>query len=133
MQTPFDHFTKQLLVAALAPTGAVAREVEVAPEVQRADVVFQPDGARDAQRVELGLLGRMSSESCLFEPFTRTPVLLDVLRCLQKPLALLAARRAKKGGRSVPPGAHPLLWVISSGRPPFNAIILTGKLVCSVV
>ena len=119
MHARFDQLVKQLLTEALGPTGRVETEAEVTAAPQRADLVYEPDPRLAAARASLGLLGRMSIEPCLFEAFQRTPVPADILPCLRKQLTLLASRaaRARRRSRKTPAGAHPVLWVVSSGRP----------------
>src|SRR6185503_20928021 len=50
-------------------------EVEVLAATQRIDVYSVPDPARAAERHQMGLLGELSAEPSLFEPFRNTPSL----------------------------------------------------------
>ena len=78
MRTPFDQFAKQMLEQALAPTGLVETDAEVLADVQRADVWYVPDPQHAAVLRTRGLLGRMATGPCLFEPFHQSP---SVPRC----------------------------------------------------
>jgi len=61
-------------------------EVEVLAATQKIDVYCVPDPARGAERAEMGLLGELSAERSLFEPFSDTPNLHRIRRCLRKQL-----------------------------------------------
>jgi hypothetical protein len=74
----------------------------------------------------MGLLGDLSAEPALFEPFRNTPSLARVRRCLAKQLAwhhelerrARASARAHSGERAAPPSVvFPWLVVIGPGRP----------------
>jgi hypothetical protein len=118
MRTRFDQFAKQLLERALSEVGHVETEVEVAAEVQHADVAYEPGLANPEARARLGLLGEMSTEACLFEPFHDTPGVFEVLDCLRKQLTLhRAAVLEAKRAEGAEPAAQRVLWVIAAGRP----------------
>jgi hypothetical protein len=80
-------------------------------------VWFLPRAGHEAERVRLGLLGRMAETACLLEPFHVTPGGDEVLDCLNKQLTLRRnqvrdARREDRG-----PPDIPRLWILSAGRP----------------
>jgi hypothetical protein len=129
MQNRSDQFVKSILRDALRRMAAAQTEVEVTSAAQRIDVYSEPDPAREAVRVEMGLLGELASEPCMFEPYSETPGMRDVRRCLRKQLAwhheLERRTRAEaKGADDADPDAEPLrpvpfpaLVVLSPGRP----------------
>jgi hypothetical protein len=116
----FDLITKELLLTSLGPLGRQAeKEYEIATSgMARVDFAFEPDPARSADRERLGLLGRMTSESCFIEVFHRPPGRMLVLGCVRKQLAhaLVMEREALTSGTRVPDKPR-LFWVVSSGRP----------------
>jgi hypothetical protein len=116
MRTRFDQFAKGLLTTALSPIGEVRTQVEIHGEVQAADVLFLPARDHEAERVQLGLLGRMAENACLLEPFHEAPDANEALDCLTKQLTLRRSlvREARKEGRAP---EIPHLWILSAGRP----------------
>jgi hypothetical protein len=97
--------------------GEVRTQLEIHGEVQAADVWFLPRAGHEAERVRLGLLGRMAETACLLEPFHTTPGGDAVLDCLNKQLTLRRnlVREARKDARRPPD--LPRLWILSAGRP----------------
>jgi hypothetical protein len=121
-----DQFAKNLLRDALSAAAAPETEVEVVAATQKIDVYAVPDPERAAERPKMGLLGDLSAEPALFEPFRNTPSLARVRRCLAKQLAwhhelerrARASAGAQTGKRAAPPSVvFPWLVVISPGRP----------------
>jgi hypothetical protein len=117
----YDQFAKRLLDKALSMVGEVRTQLEIHGEVQAADVWFLPRGGHEAERVRLGLLGRMAETACLLEPFHDTPGGDAVLDCLNKQLTLRRnlVREARKDARTDDrrPPDLPRLWILSAGRP----------------
>jgi hypothetical protein len=113
----YDQFAKRLLDKALSMVGEVRTQLEIHGEVQAADVWFLPRAGHEAERVRLGLLGRMAETACLLEPFHFTPGGDEVLDCLNKQLTLRRnlVREARKDARRPPD--IPRLWILSAGRP----------------
>jgi len=87
MHNRADQFGKNLLRDALSAAAAPETEVEVVAATQRIDVYAVPDPNRAAERPKMGLIGELSREPALFEPFRNTPSLARVRRCLSKQLA----------------------------------------------
>jgi hypothetical protein len=110
MRAIFDHFAKLVVREGTRLACVAETEAEVTPDAQRADLFIDPDPARLALLVPLGLLGRICSRLCTLELFHRTPSGVRVASCVSKILALRHGRR-----RSNLP--LPIQWVISSGRP----------------
>jgi hypothetical protein len=112
MATSYDSLAKEILDLLLHDLGQLETEVEVAAlPSQRADVLFVPDPARDAERRTLGLLGRMTERAALFEPFHDAPGVDDVRTCLRKILNHHHARSLSQRG-----GAE-RSWLLCAGRP----------------
>jgi hypothetical protein len=86
MRNRSDQFAKNILREALSRASTPETEVEVLAATQKIDVYCVPDPAREAERAEMGLLGELSAEPTLFEPFRGTPNLRRVRRCICKQL-----------------------------------------------
>ncbi len=84
MHNRSDQFGKSILRDALSRASTAETEVEVLAATQRIDVYSVPDPARDAERARMGLLGDLSAEPSLFEPFRNTPTLRELRRCVNK-------------------------------------------------
>ena len=115
-RTPFDQFAKRALDVLLSPIGEVRTQEEIHGEVQAADVLFLPARDHEAERIRLGLLGRMAETACLLEPFHEAPGANEALDCLTKQLTLRRnlVREARKDDRTP---EIPMLWILSAGRP----------------
>jgi len=125
-----DQFAKNVLRDALSRACAAETEVEVLAATQKIDVYSVPDPARAAERAQMGLLGDLSAEPSLFEPFHDTPTLRKVRRCINKQHTWHheLERRARAAAGSPPADTDlaesaqeavifPALVVISPGRP----------------
>jgi hypothetical protein len=108
----FDRAAKDMLRASLEPDGVFVSDANVDPDPQRADGWFTPDPTRPATRADLGLLFRMTTESCTLEPFHATPGENELSGCIRK---LLNFRHVLS--LRTPAAPLPRLWIISSGRP----------------
>jgi hypothetical protein len=136
MHNRADQFSKGLLRDALSCAAASETEVEVLAATQKIDVYAVPDPARAAEREKMGLLGELSAEPSLFEPFRNTPNLARARRVLCKQLTWhheleRRARAAARAADRAPPDAEadeaddggtpivpfPWLVVISPGSP----------------
>ncbi len=130
MHNRSDQFTKSLLRDGLSLASAAETEVEVLAATQKIDVYSVPDPARESERAAMGLLGELSAEPSLLEPFHGTPSLRQVRHCLRKQLtwhhelerrvrSAAALRRAGRGHRhaTATGGRLPALVVIGPGRP----------------
>jgi hypothetical protein len=130
MHNRSDQFAKSLLRDGLSLVSAAETEVEVLAATQKIDVYSVPDPAREAERARMGLLGDLSTEPSLFEPFHGTPSLRLVRRCLRKQLTWHheLERRARAAAGAIAPDEDadappqpavdfPALVVISPGRP----------------
>ena len=116
--TPFDYFSKGILGRVLPRVGVIETEMEVLGNAQSVDVSFEPDPARAAEARKLGILGRMAAAGRgMFEPFSKTPPLVEVRACVRKQYTLdhMRTRKATHDGQR--PGPFPRLWVITPGEP----------------
>ena len=116
----YDQFTKALFDKTLGLAGVVATQLEIAGEVQAADLWFRPAPGREGVRDRLGVLGRMAGAPCLIEAFHGTPSIDAVRACINKQLTLYRnlcrdAARPSNAGQGPPP--MPRLWILSTGRP----------------
>ena len=115
-----DQLDKGLLQNWLRPAGTALIDYPVAGQKQEADVWFEPDPARVAERRRLGVLGRMVGRGpCLIEPFSRAPGVFAVEDCVRKQLAIsynraMEARTARPKRKRQ---ARPHLWILATGEP----------------
>lgn len=123
MRTRFDQLGKQIGEQALGPSGRVVIHDEIAPEVQYADLRYEPDPARAPDRARLGLLGRLASGPCLFELYSEAPDGAELRACLSKHLASWQhrVRREAREARGAEPRSaavvEPSLWIVAAGTP----------------
>ena len=109
----WDKFSKDFLETLLSPYGQVIVSKEVTSEVKKIDLWFAPNTSN--RPAHLGLLGKLSQSSCLFEPY-RNPVSQDdILDCLDRQLTVrgLLRREAKKNKRRISNDEIPRLWILT--------------------
>ncbi|MFO0608422.1 MAG: hypothetical protein U0324_34975 [Polyangiales bacterium] len=119
MRERHDALGKDLLVTALRDVGTVERGVESGATTQRVDVLFRPDAAHHAARLQRGLLGALvDARECHLEPFRNTPPVPAVRGCVRR-LWVQHHVRELEGRRDDPPKSSPMprAIVISPGRP----------------
>ena len=116
MRLLHDQCSKQLACATLGDSGTVTTDAETTPDAQRADVRFEPDPARDADRAKLGLLGRLTDTPCLLEFFSSAPSIEEVRGCLRKHFVFWHAR-PREAEKKTQPATPPMLWILTAGRP----------------
>jgi hypothetical protein len=117
MRARFDPLARQISRAALARGRLVYTHQGVVSDGRTAAIWFLPDPACDAERVRLGLLGRMTEGATMLAPFLHTPGINELRDCVHRQLAIDRSRvaEAQKEGDPRPP--FPRLWVLSTGRP----------------
>jgi hypothetical protein len=64
MHNPSDHLAKRVGKAALDASGRTDVQYSISRDAQHADLRHDPDPAREAERVRLGLLGRIAAVLC---------------------------------------------------------------------
>jgi hypothetical protein len=117
----FDQLGKKIGLEALGPSGLTVAHDEIAPDAHHADLRHEPDPARAAERVRLGLLGRIASILCLIEIYSGAPDEDEALACLGKLIAFRQKRRRdarkKKRKQLTETFVRPFVWIITAGRP----------------
>jgi hypothetical protein len=121
MRTPFDHLGKKIGQQALGRFGPTVVQHAILPEIQYADLLHEPDPARDADRSHLGLLGQLVSTRCVIELYSGTPGSADLRACVGKHIAfwqkLARDARTTREPQQAAGAAEPFLWVIAAGTP----------------
>ena len=110
-----DELAKEYLEALLSPLGTVKTSQKISSEVLEVDVWFEPSPSPPSTTLPLGILGRMTNNMALFEPY-RNPISENDLRgCLSK--VLIAQNKMLREGRRknipVPEEQLPALWIFT--------------------
>lgn len=113
------HFNHQ---KALDPFGAAILHDPIDAELQYADLRYEPDPARQAERDRLGLLGRLAAEPCLIQVYSQAFDAEEFRACFMKHLVswqgrTKAARATKRSEPDSQVAADPFLWIITAGVP----------------
>ena len=82
MRNRFDQLAKQIGQKALGSFGTAVTQDAINPETQYADLRFEPDPARQAERERLGLLGRLATSACIIEAYSDAPTAEEFRACL---------------------------------------------------
>jgi hypothetical protein len=110
-----DELAKEYLEALLSPLGTVKTSQKISSEVLEVDVWFEPDPSHPSTTLPLGILGRMTNNIALFEPY-RNPVSENDLRgCLSKVL-IAQNKMLREGRRKNTPVSEeqlPVLWIFT--------------------
>ena len=117
MRKLLDVYCKHLLQEALDPVDEVELEKPIAsPDSQFVDVFCVPRPNRPApQDVPiLGVVWKMSAETCSFEPCSKSPTVNDLRTLGRKQLSLHLQLCKESGNKELP---LPKQWVLSPGRP----------------
>src|SRR4051812_19533706 len=125
MRNRFDQLAKQIGQTALGPFGRAVTQDAINAETQYADLRYEPDPARQAERERLGLLGRLAASACIIEAYSDAPSAEEFRACLTKHLTAWQQRvrdaRSENSKRSEPqPREEPVvsfLWIIAAGAP----------------
>ncbi|MEA5511768.1 hypothetical protein VB715_18510 [Crocosphaera sp. UHCC 0190] len=118
---PHDQFAKEYLEELLTPLGTIKKSKKVKSEVQEIDVFFEPTTSSISTELPLGLLGKIATTPCLFEPFRNPPSEVEIRSCLLKLYAVQGdiLRKAKRTNLSITESELPILWILTptlSGR-----------------
>src|SRR5262245_39543428 len=92
MRNRFDHLATQIGQKALGLIGTAVAQDAINAETQYADLRFEPDPARQAERDRLGLLGRLGTSAGILEIYSRAPQAEQFRTCLTKHLVLWQQR-----------------------------------------
>ncbi|GFZ90684.1 flagellar assembly protein H [Okeania sp. KiyG1] len=120
-----DQFAKDYLEELLSQLGECQVPLEIRSEVRQVDVFFAPSTQPKISPEALGLLGKLATTICLFEPF-RNPVTIDEIRsCLLKLLEVNTdfIRRANRENTRLNENNYPKLWILT---PTASKTILEG-------
>jgi len=114
-RTPFDQFAKQFFEAFLTPLGEVKTNFEVPGEPKFIDIWFSPSNQPSVNPEDLGILAKIATLSCLFEPFRNQPSSDEIRTCLYKLFHVIGdfQRRAKREEKTVSEDELPRLWIIT--------------------
>jgi len=123
MHNPFDQLAKKVGKEALDASGRTVVQYEISRDAQHADILHDPDPARDAERAYLGLLGRIAAVLCLLEIYGHAPSGAEIRACLGKHFAFWEERDRKtrahnkrRKEKQLPPEPliEPFLWLIAA-------------------
>jgi hypothetical protein len=124
MRNRFDQLAKQIGQKALGPFGTAVTQDAINPETQYADLRYEPDPARQAERERLGLLGQLAASACIIEAYSDAPSAEEFRACLTKHLTVWQQRmrdaRSESKKRGEPQAQEPVasfLWIIAAGAP----------------
>jgi hypothetical protein len=124
MRNRFDQLAKQIGQKALGSFGIAVTQDAINAETQYADLRYEPDRARQADRERLGLLGRIAASACIIEAYSDAPSAEEFRACLTKHLTAWQQRvrdaRSESKKRGEPQAQEPvvsLLWIIAAGAP----------------
>lgn len=119
-----DQFAKDYLEELLTPLGVIKKSEKVSSEVQEIDVWFEPKNSAP-EDLPLGLLGKMATTSCLFEPFRNPPSETEICSCLSKLYTFHGnvLRKAKREKQTIQFSQLPFLWILT---PTFSARMIEG-------
>lgn len=109
----YDQFSKDYLDGLLLPYGKVTANQIVVSERLEIDVCFSP--TVDKLPDELGLLGKLASRFCLFEPYRNPVTPYQIRACLGKLIAVEGEmiREFKRQKQSFTEADLPYLWILT--------------------
>jgi hypothetical protein len=116
-QQPHDQYAKKYLSNLLDEVAEVQLGAEVLAEARRVDVYTEPKAsAREDFYQALGVLGRLTRQPCLLEPFSESPSREDVRQCLGKLFSTqhnLQLRQASRKQSPLSDAELPSLWILT--------------------
>ncbi|EGJ29046.1 MULTISPECIES: hypothetical protein [Moorena] len=120
-----DQFAKDYLEELLSQFGECQAPLEIRSEIRQFDVFFAPANQAQTSPEALGLLGKLATTPCLFEPF-RNPVTINEIRtCLLKLLEVHTdfIRQGNRENTRLNEENYPKLWILT---PTASSAILEG-------
>jgi predicted nucleic acid-binding protein len=130
VHNPFDQLAKRVGKEALSACGETLVQYELSRDAQQADLRHDPDPTKNAERTQLGLLGRIAAVLCLIDVYGHAPDRGEFCECMSRHHAHQAETlrrgrtyntRRKSKGLPPEPIPDPRLWVIAAS---FSAPIL---------
>ncbi len=109
----YDQFSKDYLDELLSSYGKIEAGKKVKSEIQEIDLFFQPYSSNLPE--ELGLLGKMASHFCLFEPYRNPVTSIQIRACATKCLLVEAEiiREFNRQKKKVKEENFPHLWILT--------------------
>ena len=110
-----DQFAKGYLLEILSLKGEVQTSLDVMGEKQEADVYFVPFSQPRPHAIPLGLLEKITTTTCVFEPFRNAVTPEEIRSCIEKICVLCAKvkKKAERENRSLEAGELPVLWILT--------------------
>lgn len=87
---PYDEFSKTYLKELLLPLGDVETSRKVPAEIREIDVYFAPSSQSPQGTMQIGLLGRLTLQPALIEPFRNAATRSKIRSCMGKLFTLTA-------------------------------------------
>lgn len=124
MHNPFDQLAKKVGKEALSACGETLVQYELSRDAQYADLRHEPDPKRDAERRQLGLLGRIAEHLCLINVYAHSPSAEEVRVSIslhfshwQEIAAKTRTRNKKRKEKGQAPESvvDPFLWILAAG------------------
>ncbi|NEP40960.1 MAG: hypothetical protein F6K35_17720 [Okeania sp. SIO2H7] len=119
-----DQFAKGYLLEILSLKGEVKTSLDIIGEKQEADVYFVPFSQPQPNATPLGLLEKITTTTCVFEPFRNAVTPTEIRSCIEKICVLCAKvkKKADRENRSLAEGELPVLWILT---PTFSPNIIS--------
>jgi hypothetical protein len=123
VHNPFDQLAKKVGKEALSACGETLVQYELSRDAQQADLRHDPDPTKNAERVRLGLLGRLAAVLCLIDIYGHAPDREEFCACMSRHHAHQAEtvrqgrannKRRKDKGLPPEPIAEPHLWIVAA-------------------
>ncbi len=114
-QFPHDEFVKEYLPELISDYGDVTSGENVTGQRREIDVFFQPNKPVPTTPDTLGLLGKLTQTTCLFEVFRNPVTTSEIKECLGKLFDVeVAIKREKRRNKSKENTQEkPFLWILT--------------------
>jgi len=110
-----DQFAKQYLKELLSSRGNVETSRDVTGEARQIDVFFVPFAEPPENAEPLGLLEKIATTSCVFEPFRNAITPSEIRSCMGKLFDVCGEkeRKARTEKRKLTDDELPVLWLLT--------------------
>jgi hypothetical protein len=110
-----DQFAKQYLKELLSSRGNVETSRDVTGEARQIDVFFVPFASPPENIEPLGLLDKIATTSCVFEPFRNGITRSEIRSCMGKLFNVCEEkeREARTAKRKITEDELPILWLLT--------------------